>query len=170
MPYSHGFLVARFQPLHNGHRSLVDRMLRETKYSTLILGSAQESRTAKNPFNLEERLEMLHNVYGERENMIIFALNNIPDDSAWYGFVMENIRKNCPSFGKPEAFYCGGSEEGSWFDRGEVAIEILDRRKQTGYFDISATEIRKMIRDHDDRWKKFVPQENVELIETTLAL
>ncbi|MDR2777423.1 MAG: adenylyltransferase/cytidyltransferase family protein [Rickettsiales bacterium] len=168
--YLHGFLVARFQPFHNGHRSLVDRMLEETRNSTIILGSAQESRTEKNPFNVSERLTMVNNVYGKRENLKIFALDNIPNDDEWYGHVMENLRKNCPSFGRPEAFYCGGIDEGSWFDKGEMAIEILDRRKQTGYFDISATCLRDMIKNHSDEWKKFVPPENIGLIETTLVL
>jgi hypothetical protein len=97
-------------------------------------------------------------------------MDNIPNDDEWYGHVMENLEKNCSSFGKPEAFYCGGIAEGNWFDKGELVIEILDRKKQTGYFDISATHIRNMIKDHNDNWKKFVPQENIELIETTLVL
>jgi cytidyltransferase-like protein len=167
--YGHAFLVARFQPLHNGHRSLIDKMLRETEKSTIILGSAQESRTEKNPFDVEERLTMIRNIYGVRENLKIFALNNIPNDDEWYGYVMKNIEKNCSLFGKPEAFYCGGTEEGSWFDKGELVIEILDRKKQRGYFDISATRLRDMIKNHDESWKKFVPEENVELIGTILA-
>jgi cytidyltransferase-like protein len=168
--HNHGFLVARFQPFHNGHRSLVDKMLKETKNATIVLGSAQESRTEKNPFDVKERLQMIHNVYGYRENIKIFALDSIPNDDEWYSYVLESIGKNCPSFGKPEAFYCGGSEEGSWFDHGELTVEILDRKKQTGYFDISATQIREMITNKDDEWKKFVPPKNIELIWTVLAL
>ena len=59
--YNHGFIVSRFQPFHNGHKSLVDKMLKESKYSTIILGSAQESRTQKNPFTAEERINMIKN-------------------------------------------------------------------------------------------------------------
>ncbi len=60
--YRHGFLVSRFQPFHNGHKSLVDKMLKESTYGTIVLGLAQESRTAKNPFTAEERIFMINNV------------------------------------------------------------------------------------------------------------
>ncbi|MDR1425398.1 MAG: adenylyltransferase/cytidyltransferase family protein [Rickettsiales bacterium] len=167
--YKHSFLTGRFQPFHNGHRSLIDKMLRETVNSTIIVGSAQESRTEKNPFNTEERFLMLDNIYGHGKNIRMFALDNIPNDDEWYGHVLKNIKNNCFPFGKPEAFYCGGLEEASWFDKGELAIEILDRKKQIGYFDISATSIRNMIKNHDDSWKKFIPEENLELVEKLLT-
>jgi nicotinamide-nucleotide adenylyltransferase len=144
-------------------------MLGETRNATIVLGSAQESRTEENPFNVEERLKMVHNICGIRENLKIFAISNIPNDDEWYGHVLGCIKRNCFPFGQPEAFYCGGSKEGSWFDRGELAIEILDRKKQTGYLDISATQIRKMIKSYDNGWEKFVPAENIKLIRTVLV-
>ena len=65
----------------------------------------------------------------------------------------------------PEAFYCGGVEEGSWFDKGELKIEILDRLKQDSKLKISGTEIRDMIKNNDESWKKYIPKENIKYIE-----
>ena len=56
--YNHSFIVSRFQPFHNGHKSLIDKMLNESKYGTIVLGLIQESRTDKNPFNIEEIIAM----------------------------------------------------------------------------------------------------------------
>lgn len=163
--YKHSFLISRFQPFHNGHKSLIDKMLNESKYSTIIIGSAQESRTVKNIFNTEERLKMLKNIYGENKNINIFLLEDIPNDSEWYSYVIKNLENKSNKFGTIEAFYCGGVEEGKWFDKGKLKIEILDRNKQSMNLKISGTEIRKMIRNNDDLWKKYVPKENINLIE-----
>ena len=67
-------MVSRFQPFHNGHKNLFDKMLNECNHATLILGSAQESRTAKNPFNVEERIFMIKNVYGNPKKLDIFCI------------------------------------------------------------------------------------------------
>ncbi len=163
--YKHSFLVSRFQPFHNGHKSLVDKMLRESKYSTIILGSAQESRTQKNPFTADERINMIKNIYGDRKNLNIFTLDDIHDDGRWYSYVMQKLDEKSRRFGKPEAFYCGGAEEGAWFDKGELKIEILDRLKQNNKLKISGTEIRDMIRNNDESWKSYISEENVKYIE-----
>lgn len=165
MKYKHSFIVSRFQPFHNGHKSLVDKMLRESRYGTIVLGLAQESRTAKNPFTAEERIFMIKNVYGELKNLNIFAVDNISNDNKWYDYIILHIREKSKKFGEPEAFYCGGEEEGAWFDKGYFKIEILDRLQQEDKLKISGTEIRDMIRVGDDSWKEYVPEENVDFIE-----
>lgn len=165
MKYRHGFIVSRFQPFHNGHKSLVDKMLKESKYGTIVLGLAQESRTAKNPFTAEERIFMIKNVYGDLKNLNIFAVNDIPNDNKWYDYVILNIREKSKNFGEPEAFYCGGKEEGDWFDKGYLNIEILDRLKQDEKLKISGTEIRDMIRIGDNSWKDYIPEENINFVD-----
>ena len=59
-------------------------------------------------------------------------------------------------------------ENGHYYDKGEFKIEIVKRENQKGYKKISATEIRDMIKNHDDRWKKYIPKENLKLIEAFL--
>lgn len=163
--YNHAFIVSRFQPFHNGHKSLVDKMLRESKNCTIVLGSAQESRTTKNPFTEEERIFMIRNVYGNKKNLNIFFVDDIPNNNEWYKYILKNIEDKSHNFGKPDAFYCGGKEEGDWFDKGELKIETLDRIKQNNLLNISGTEIRDMIRNKDLSWKKFIPKENIDFIE-----
>lgn len=163
--YSHGFLVSRFQPFHNGHKSLVDKMLQESKNATIILALAQESRTQKNPFTPQERMYMVKNVYGDLKNLNIFALDDIPDDGKWRSYILKNLEQKSAKFGKPEAFYAGGEYEASWFDGGDLKIEILDRTKQKDNLLISGTEIRDMIRRNDDSWKKYIPEQNVKFVE-----
>ena len=54
---------------------------------------------------------------------------------------------------------------GSYYDKGEFKIEVVDRETQEGYNKISATEVRDMIKNNDDKWKCYIPKENHDLVE-----
>lgn len=162
--FKHGFVIMRAQPFHNGHRSLIDKMLIECENITVFFGSIQESRTEKNPFTFEERKTMFLNVYSIRKNIKIFGIQDIPhSDDEWYSNVI-NILK-FESFGMPNVYYCGDDVNGSYLDRGDFKIVKFDRTKQTGDSDISATEIREMWKSGDESWRAFVPVENIKYLQ-----
>jgi nicotinamide-nucleotide adenylyltransferase len=166
--YNHGFIVMRAQPFHKGHKSLIDKMLRECKNITIIIGSTQEERTQKNPFTFDERLQMLKNVYkdnGKFHKAIIFGLDDIPDDNKWYDYVIKHLKEKCSDFGVAKAYYCGDDDDGHWFNDGEISIEKIERTAQEGEKLISATSIRKMINENNPNWKKYIPEENIEYLE-----
>ena len=164
--YNHSFMIARFQPFHNGHKTIIDKMLSESKYLTIILGSAQESGTNANPLSPNQRLNLIENIYGKKENMKIFFMNDINCGvDAWYQHVMNFLKNNVPQFGFPDAYYCGDMGNGSYYDKGEFKIEVVDRETQEGYNKISATEVRDMIKNNDDKWKCYIPKENHDLVE-----
>ena len=159
-------MIARFQPFHNGHKTIIDKMLKESSFVTIILGSAQESYTENNPLNIEQRKNLILNIYGERNNMKILYMNDINcDDITWYKHVIQFLKDNVKEFGFPEAYYCGDMNNGYYYDKGEFKIEIVDREKQEGYYKISATEVRNMIKNNDEKWKYYIPIENHSLIE-----
>ena len=167
--YNHSFMIARFQPFHNGHKSIIDKMLKDSKNITIILGSSQEHGTAKNPLDVSQREQLIINIYGKKDNIKILSLDDIDCDSDyWYNHVIEFLKKEVPQFGFPDAYYCGDMENGHYYDKGYFKIEIVNRENQVGFKKISASEIRKMIVEHDDNWKNFIPDENIELIENFL--
>ena len=159
-------MIARFQPFHYGHKSIIDQMLKDSNYTTIILGSSQESKTDKNPFSIEERKLFLKNIYGDQKNIKILSLTDLNDDNNWYKHVMNLVKKETNNFGFPDAYYCGSVYDSHWYDKGEFKIEIIDREKQEGLKNISATQIRNMIKNKDNSWKKYIPsKENVKIIE-----
>ena len=168
LKYNHSFIIARFQPFHIGHKTIIDKMLEESKNVTIILGSAQESKTEKNPLNVLERQQLIENIYGIQNNIKILSLNDLgsQDIDIWYNYVMDFLKKKVSQFGFPNAYYCGDMENGHWYDKGEFKIEILNREKQNGLKKISATEIRNMIKSNNQNWKNYIPKENIKLIET----
>jgi bifunctional NMN adenylyltransferase/nudix hydrolase len=167
--YRHGLAVMRAQPFHSGHRSLVDKMMEDCSYITIILGSIAEKRTLNNPFTFEERRTMIVNVYPERKNVNIFGLADIPNDDDWCDYVIDSVEKKSSVFGKINAYYCGDNENGSFY-MNRLKIEKLDRTLQQGCRNISATEIREMILKQNETWKYYVPLCNVSLIENLLPL
>jgi nicotinamide-nucleotide adenylyltransferase len=54
-----GLYVGRFQPFHKGHLALVKSALKEVDKLYIVIGSAQESHTERNPFTAGERLLMI---------------------------------------------------------------------------------------------------------------
>ena len=132
--YNHSFMVARLQPLHNGHKMIIDKMLKESQYVTIILGSCQESGTSSNPLSPEQRLNLLENIYNKKENMKILFMKDIDCDAhAWYVHIKNFLKDNVPQFGFPDAYYCGDMINGSYYNKGEFKIEVIDRDLQEGY-------------------------------------
>jgi nicotinamide-nucleotide adenylyltransferase len=54
-----GLYVGRFQPFHKGHLALVKAALAVVDKLYIVIGSAQESHTERNPFTAGERMLMI---------------------------------------------------------------------------------------------------------------
>ena len=76
-----GFYIGRFQPYHNGHQSVLERMAEEVDEIVIGIGSAQLSHQVENPFTA-----------GERVLMITRALSSL--DRPFYVIPIEDIKRN----------------------------------------------------------------------------
>ncbi len=169
--FQHGFAVMRIQPLHNGHRLIIDRMLMECKKISIVIGSKQESRTVRNPFTFQERKLMIENIYRDNSrssDIEILGMDDVGNDDIWYNSVV-NLVKN-GRFGMADVYYCGDKVNESYLNRGDFKIVNVDRSKQVGNCNISATEIREMVRSGDENWKKFIPSQNIEYLEKLFGI
>ena len=54
-----GFYIGRFQPYHDGHHSVVERIAAEVDELVVGIGSADQSHTTRNPFTAGERIMMI---------------------------------------------------------------------------------------------------------------
>jgi len=52
-------IIGRKTPFHNGHAYIISNALKTSKHVLILLGSCFQSRTIKNPFTYEERVEMI---------------------------------------------------------------------------------------------------------------
>ncbi|MDR3163139.1 MAG: adenylyltransferase/cytidyltransferase family protein [Helicobacteraceae bacterium] len=129
--------VVRLQPLHNGHKLLIESMLNAAKTALIGIGSANKSDD-RNPYSYEQRKEMVEAVFKER--VAVFALDDIGATSkrAWAEYVLKKI--TLEGLPKPDLYFAGSQEDSSWFYN-LLEVVIVDRF--TVGKKISATAIRE---------------------------
>ena len=57
--YDTAIYIGRFEPPHAGHVALLERALQCAPQAIVVIGSAWQVRSPKNPFTWEERADML---------------------------------------------------------------------------------------------------------------
>ena len=62
--YDYLVLIGRFQPFHIGHKEVIDKALTLAEKVIVLVGSSNQPRTIKNPFNFDERRNMILDAYG----------------------------------------------------------------------------------------------------------
>lgn len=79
-PQRIGYLVGRFNPLQKGHLALLEQVHAENERMVVLVGSATESRTHKNPLSFQERKDLL---LASFPNALILPLPDLPNDAEW---------------------------------------------------------------------------------------
>ena len=154
-PFSLGVLVGRFQGVHNGHIMMIDTALSACERVGVLIGSANESGTNKNPFTYETRRKMLDKIYGDR--IMIYPLDDIGvgNCAAWGEYV---LKKAAEYFGALPDVAISGKEERrvSWLSGkvGEGIAEIYVPKT----IDVSASRMRELFcEDRRAEWESFTP-------------
>ncbi len=157
-----GIMVGRFQHIHVGHEKLITVGLTLCDKFLVFIGSAQESETEKNPFNVEYRKELISRIFSKEikeGRLIIKPLNDFEDKSElsprWGEYVLNEAKKNLNDF--PELIIYGKDKDiFKCFDK-ETVKNITEILVDRNVLNISATQIREYIlNDNKEEWKKFV--------------
>ncbi|KNZ34416.1 MAG: hypothetical protein AD742_01495 [Methylibium sp. NZG] len=85
--------VGRFQPFHNGHLALLQRALSLAPLVVVVIGSAHQARTPKNPFTAAERAEMIHAALSpaDRARVRMLPVRDHYDLPRWVSAVREGV-------------------------------------------------------------------------------
>lgn len=92
-------LIGRFQPVHNAHVQIIQRAKTLANKLIIIVGSADQPRTYKNPWTADERMEMLFKAtHGLLDANFSIALTKNTDtlynDQAWAVRVQTIVAQN----------------------------------------------------------------------------
>jgi len=68
----YALFIGRWQPFHNGHKYIIDQALKSGKNVCIAIRETEISE--HNPFNMEQRMEMIRRVYGDKVKIV-----DIPD-------------------------------------------------------------------------------------------
>ena len=86
--------IGRFQPLHNGHLALLRQALAVAPHVVVVIGSAHQARTPKNPFTWEERAEMIRLALSEadRARVRFLPVRDHYDEAKWVAAVQHGVQ------------------------------------------------------------------------------
>jgi len=179
-----GIILARFQPIHNGHLALIDKAIMENDEVYIFIGSADKFNK-RNPLPISLRLQLVEESLKEKydecdlKNVHVVPLDDLTDESdnshEWGFYLYSKIVSTCknPYF---TIYYSDGFEIiTTWFPsfilRNNVNLCLLARNAtESG---ISATEVRQLIEEDDSNLESVVPNcvyENRETIKNHIKL
>jgi len=149
-PYRLGIAVGRFQSLHAGHERMLSAGIAICDRFCVLIGSAQESGTEKNPFSYELREKMLRSVFGDSLEIYPLPDIGIGNVSGWGTYVIEQARKFTGVV--PElAVSSREARRTSWYEGAPMTELIVPRD-----VNISATEMREFfLRNDRDSWQCY---------------
>jgi len=189
-----GLIVGRLQPLHRAHTKLINIMIQDCETAIVCLGSAQKKREKHDPWTVEERMQMLKNVYADRIKIV--PLNDIgaasPDQ--WVSYIFDKLDKL--GMKEPTDYYSGSDFDASWYKEhfwsDAISSELFTRRSVGGglvddprlhkYLTAdgakrmlyilnrdtssvpSATEIRMSLELRNDMWRDWTSAVNHDII------
>ena len=89
--------VGRFQPFHAGHLALLQQALALAGRCVVVIGSAHQARTPKNPFTWRERAEMIRLALpeAERERVDFVPVRDYYDEARWVRAVRAQVGALC---------------------------------------------------------------------------
>ena len=158
-PYDVGLICGRFQTFHKGHESLVETGLKLCDRVLILIGSAQECGTERNPYNINTRTKMLKSIYGDNASVMIYGLSDMTNENdscpEWGRYLLDNVDRYI--YKAPELMIYGNDESRSrWFapeDIKDTSEFIVNR----GRIPISATMVREaMVFDKRKEWMDMV--------------
>lgn len=155
---SRGLFVGRFQPFHNGHLFAVKWILEREEEVVVAIGSPQHSHTARNPFTLGERIEMVTAALRDEGLLDRVYIAAVPDTNGVHSLWVPLVEACTPRF---ERVYTNDKLTRLLFEeRGYPVhpIPLHDRERLEG------TRIRRLIAEAGD-WRGLVPPAVARLIE-----
>jgi bifunctional NMN adenylyltransferase/nudix hydrolase len=155
-------LIGRFQPLHSAHLEIIKRATALTDQLVIIVGSAKQPRTYKNPFTFEERARMIKSATAGLAMQVYVEPNTdtIYNDQAWAVRVQGIVSKYR---------VLGGAGVGIIGHKKDDSSFYLDMFPQWGYEDVELVEFLSAVDIRDLYFKNSVNYKFIKgvLPETT---
>ncbi len=149
-----GLFLGRFQPYHNGHHAVIEKIAKEVDELIIGIGSAQWSHSFDNPFTA-----------GERVLMVRRAIKHLP--IVTYVLPIEDIQRNslyvahiktiCPPF---SVVYSNNPLIRRLFEEEGIEVRRTEMVERELYWGVEIR--RRMV--NGEPWEELVPPAVVEVI------
>ena len=167
MLYDFLIFIGRFQPFHNGHKYIIKKGLEISNNLIVFCGSANKSRTLKNPFTFLERKKFITDSFSNKINSRLYleSLDDFDNDRYWLEHINQIVKRIAQN--KSVALIGYTKDESSYYLKLFNNMKYIEISK---IYDIDATNIRKIIFSFEDarkiktNIKSFVPNSVLKLI------
>jgi len=150
--------IGRFQPFHQGHEKILEIMLADYDEAILVIGSAEESYTERNPFTAGERMEMILKAteeMGVKSRVLPVPIRDINRYDLW----VDHVISLTPTF---EAVYTNNHLTELLFSaKGFKIVKTGPIRRG----DFSGTRIRALMAEGETHWRDLVPKSVASYID-----
>lgn len=143
--------LGRFQPLHEGHKKVIEKYIDEFEEFVLVIGSADQSRTDDNPLTAEEREEVIRECF---PNIEILYKDDHESDEQWSKDLEEKVDANV---------VISQNDLVKQLIEEHTSMEIEEQELYDPEI-YSGTEVRRRIKS-DEEWRYLVPKCAKEKIE-----
>lgn len=149
--YKCGLYIGRFQPLHNGHVSIIRQMAKECETIIIAIGSATECGTKRNPFSYALRAGMVHELFVQSgpsyENFYVIPIadrEHPSNDPSWGNYFIDRVKVYTGLL--PDVIYEGVEDDRkNWYDNVAIPVKRVCRSKVP----ISGTKVREYLLNDD---------------------
>ena len=96
--YDTAIYIGRFEPVHTGHLALLRHALASAHRVVVVIGSARQARSPKNPFTWQEREAMLRAALPPADNarLQVLPVRDYYDEAVWVRAVRDGVARLVP--------------------------------------------------------------------------
>jgi len=148
--------LGRFQPLHEGHKNVIERYKDKYDEFALVIGSADKSRTDDNPLTAQEREQVIRECFPDLE---ILHKDDHESDEKWSKDLEKKIKAD---------IVISQNDLVKQLVKEHTSMELEEQELYDPEI-YSGTEVRRRIKS-DEEWRYLVPkcakQKIEDLVET----
>jgi len=150
-----GLYIGRFQPYHNGHQAVLERICSEVDEIVIGIGSAQLSHEPENPYTAGERVLMITRALKEIEcPYYVIPLEDVRRNSLW----IAHVKAMSPPF---DLIFSSNPLVIRLFREAGMTVMSPDMYERDTH---SGTEIRRRMLE-GGKWRELVPPSVARVID-----
>jgi nicotinamide-nucleotide adenylyltransferase len=148
-------MVARWQPVHCGHASVLRALCDRASQALIGIGSSNR-HNLRNPFTLEERIDMVRLALPGRTNYSLIPVPDLDDGPRWREMVVE-------IFGALDLFVTDNPYVASLLAADYKTIKPVELVPKDEHVAVNGSMVRREMAQGDS-WRALVPEEIVNYI------
>lgn len=168
-PFHFGMIIGRFQHMHIGHVSMIEKALAVSNKVLVMVGSSQESFTIRNPFTCKTRMDIIRTAFKqevEEGRLFIAHIDDMTNEDdhcvEWGDYVLQRVTMWKEHFAIEEEldlFVYGNDEERQSWYRPEAIEKVSQIILSRANIPISATKMREyIVQNNLSEWMNYMPR------------